>query len=189
MIAPDDPQLRRIGEPGERGLILYDGDCVLCSNWFRFVAQRDAEGKFLFTAIQSPYGRALAVRHGIDPNNPQSNAVLLDGNVNLRSDFGDRCDLSFAGLWLGARVSRHPEISARRRLFDDRAQPLQLVRQERDLLARRREIFQPGNRLKSAQRRPTTDQGASSGFSTCAMRSDDVEGGSTPTNLPSRSIR
>ena len=81
MIAPDDPQLRRIGEPGERGLILYDGDCVLCSNWFRFVAQRDAEGKFLFTAIQSPYGRALAVRHGIDPNNPQSNAVLLDGNV------------------------------------------------------------------------------------------------------------
>jgi predicted DCC family thiol-disulfide oxidoreductase YuxK len=86
MIAPDDPQLRRIGEPGERGLILYDGDCVLCSNWFRFVAQRDAEGKFLFTAIQSPYGRALAVRHGIDPNNPQSNAVLLDGNVNLRSD-------------------------------------------------------------------------------------------------------
>jgi predicted DCC family thiol-disulfide oxidoreductase YuxK len=86
MISPDDPQLRRIGEPGERGLILYDGDCVLCSNWFRFVAQRDVEGKFLFTAIQSPYGRALAIRHGIDPNNPQSNAVLIDGEVNLRSD-------------------------------------------------------------------------------------------------------
>jgi predicted DCC family thiol-disulfide oxidoreductase YuxK len=86
MISPDDPQLRRIGEPGERGLILYDGDCVLCSNWFRFVAQRDTQGKFLFTAIQSPYGRALAIRHGIDPDNPQSNAVLIDGNVNLRSD-------------------------------------------------------------------------------------------------------
>jgi predicted DCC family thiol-disulfide oxidoreductase YuxK len=86
MIPPDDPQLRSIGEPGERGLILYDGDCVLCSNWFRFVAQRDREGKFLFTAIQSPYGRALAIRHGIDPDNPQSNAVLIDGKVNLRSD-------------------------------------------------------------------------------------------------------
>jgi predicted DCC family thiol-disulfide oxidoreductase YuxK len=86
MIPPDDPQLGRIGEPGERGLILYDGDCVLCSNWFRFVAQRDAQGKFLFTAIQSPYGRALAIRHGIDPDNPQSNAVLIDGRVNLRSD-------------------------------------------------------------------------------------------------------
>ncbi len=86
MISPDDPQLRRIGEAGERGLILYDGDCVLCSNWFRFVAQRDVQGKFLFTAIQSPYGRALAIRHGIDPDNPQSNAVLIDGKVNLRSD-------------------------------------------------------------------------------------------------------
>ena len=86
MIPPDDPRLRGIGEPGERGLILYDGECVLCSNWFRFVAQRDIEGKFLFTAIQSPYGRALAVKHGIDPDHPQSNAVLIDGTVNLRSD-------------------------------------------------------------------------------------------------------
>jgi len=86
MIAPDDPQLRGIGEPGARGLVLYDGDCVLCSNWFRFVAQRDTEQKFLFTAIQSPYGRPLSIRHGIDPDNPQSNAVLIDGAVNLKSD-------------------------------------------------------------------------------------------------------
>ncbi len=52
------------------------------------VSSRSAtsQGKFLFTAIQSPYGRALAIRHGIDPDNPQSNAVLIDGKVNLRSD-------------------------------------------------------------------------------------------------------
>jgi predicted DCC family thiol-disulfide oxidoreductase YuxK len=41
---------------------------------------------FLFTPIQSDYGRALALKHGIDPDNPQSNAVLVDGTVNLRSD-------------------------------------------------------------------------------------------------------
>ncbi len=70
----------------ERALILYDGDCVICSGWFRFVAKRDTAHKFLFTAIQSPYGRALALKHGIDPDNPQSNAVLIDGTVNLRSD-------------------------------------------------------------------------------------------------------
>jgi predicted DCC family thiol-disulfide oxidoreductase YuxK len=86
MIAPDDPRLRGVGEPGGHGLILYDGVCVLCSGWMRFVAERDAERRFLFTPIQSAYGRALAVQHGIDPDNPQSNAVLIDGTVNLRSD-------------------------------------------------------------------------------------------------------
>jgi predicted DCC family thiol-disulfide oxidoreductase YuxK len=86
MIAPDDPQLHNIGQPGGPALILYDGDCVLCSGWFRFVAQRDTARRFLFTAIQSPYGRALAERYGIDPDNPQSNAVLIDGIVNLKSD-------------------------------------------------------------------------------------------------------
>lgn len=86
MIAPDDPQLRDIGEPGGHGLILYDGVCVLCSGWIRFVARRDADRLFLFTPIQSAYGRVLASKHGIDADNPQTNAVLIDGSVNLRSD-------------------------------------------------------------------------------------------------------
>ena len=86
MIAPDDPQLRNIGEPGGRGLILYDGVCVLCSRWMRFVASRDNDRVFLFTPIQSAYGRALALKHGIDADDPQSNVVLIDGTANLRSD-------------------------------------------------------------------------------------------------------
>jgi predicted DCC family thiol-disulfide oxidoreductase YuxK len=86
MISPGDPQLRNIGEPGGRGLILYDGVCVLCSGWVRFVASRDDARLFLFTPIQSEYGRALALKQHIDPDNPQSNAVLVDGTVNLRSD-------------------------------------------------------------------------------------------------------
>jgi predicted DCC family thiol-disulfide oxidoreductase YuxK len=82
-MTPDDPEL---GAPGQKGLVLYDGVCVLCSNWFRFVAERDVERRFLFTAIQSDRGRALALRLGIDPDNPDTNAVLLDGEVHLRSD-------------------------------------------------------------------------------------------------------
>ena len=86
MISPNDPQLRNVGEPGGPGLILYDGVCVLCSSWMRFVASRDEARIFLFTTIQSDYGRALALKHGIDPDEPQTNAVLIDGTVNLRSD-------------------------------------------------------------------------------------------------------
>ena len=68
------------------GTILYDGVCVLCSAWFRFVAGRDPQARFRFTPIQSSYGRALAVRLGIDPDNPQTNAVVINGIGYLRSE-------------------------------------------------------------------------------------------------------
>ena len=103
-----------MGRTGGPALILYDGDCVLCSGWFRFVAQRDVDRKFLFTAIQSRYGRALAIRHGIDPDNPQSNAVLIDGDGEPEIGFRHRRDLEPAGLWLGAGVP----ACARSRLRD-----------------------------------------------------------------------
>jgi predicted DCC family thiol-disulfide oxidoreductase YuxK len=68
------------------GTFLYDGVCVLCSNWFRFVAARDPGVQFRFTPIQGAYGRHLAVRLGIDPDNPQTNAVILNNRAYVRSD-------------------------------------------------------------------------------------------------------
>ena len=32
-------------------VILYDGVCVFCSRWIRFVAARDVARRFRFTAI------------------------------------------------------------------------------------------------------------------------------------------
>ncbi|MGV3550092.1 thiol-disulfide oxidoreductase DCC family protein [Rhizobium sp.] len=68
------------------GVILYDGDCLLCSRWVKWVVRRDPEGIFRFTAIGSPYGRAMAQRLGIDPDNPATNAVIIDGKAHLYSD-------------------------------------------------------------------------------------------------------
>ena len=74
--APDEPD----------GLILFDGVCVFCSRWVRFVIDRDPERRFRFMAIQSEPGRALAARFGIDPEAPQTNAVILDGRISFKSD-------------------------------------------------------------------------------------------------------
>lgn len=68
------------------GVILYDGICVLCSAWVRFVATRDPDRLFRFAAIQTPYGRALAERLGIDPDDPDTNALVQDGLGYRRSD-------------------------------------------------------------------------------------------------------
>jgi predicted DCC family thiol-disulfide oxidoreductase YuxK len=78
--------MAEVSEWPEDNVILFDGVCVLCSEWTRFVAKRDKAGRFRFTAIQSPYGRAMAEALGIDPDDPDTNAVTVDGRVLRRSD-------------------------------------------------------------------------------------------------------
>jgi predicted DCC family thiol-disulfide oxidoreductase YuxK len=67
-------------------VILYDGVCVFCSRWVGFVATRDRDRRFRFTAIQSAYGTRLAQAFGIDPQDPDSNAVIHGGVAYLKSD-------------------------------------------------------------------------------------------------------
>ncbi len=67
-------------------VILYDGVCVFCSRWMRFVMARDVEKRFRFTPIQSAYGTRLAQAFGIDPHDPDTNAVIHGGKAHLKSD-------------------------------------------------------------------------------------------------------
>ena len=67
-------------------VILYDGVCIFCSRWVRFVIARDAERCFRFTPIQSEYGTRLAQAIGIDPADPDTNAVIHGGVAYFKSD-------------------------------------------------------------------------------------------------------
>lgn len=67
-------------------IILYDGVCIFCSSWVRFVASRDVAKRFRFTPIQSDYGTRLAQHFGIDPNDPDTNAVIHGGEAYFKSD-------------------------------------------------------------------------------------------------------
>jgi predicted DCC family thiol-disulfide oxidoreductase YuxK len=67
-------------------MILYDGVCVFCSRWIRFIAARDQAKRFRFTAIQSAYGTRLAQAFGIDPDDPDTNAVIHGGVAHFKSD-------------------------------------------------------------------------------------------------------
>jgi predicted DCC family thiol-disulfide oxidoreductase YuxK len=67
-------------------VILYDGVCVFCSRWIRFIASRDSDKRFRFTAIQSGYGTRLAQAFGIDPEDPDTNAVIHRGVAYFKSD-------------------------------------------------------------------------------------------------------
>jgi predicted DCC family thiol-disulfide oxidoreductase YuxK len=67
-------------------VVLYDGVCVFCSRWIRFIAARDVERRFRFTAIQSGYGTRLAQAFGIDPGDPDTNAVIHGGVAHFKSE-------------------------------------------------------------------------------------------------------
>ncbi|MFT3728086.1 MAG: DCC1-like thiol-disulfide oxidoreductase family protein [Terricaulis sp.] len=67
-------------------LILFDGDCVLCSHWARVVHRRDVAHRFKFVAIQSPYGRTLAARFRINPETPQTNLAVIEGHAYFKAD-------------------------------------------------------------------------------------------------------
>lgn len=72
------------GDPD--GLMLFDGVCRFCSTSVRLVSRLDREGAIRFTPIQSPYGRVLAERHGLDPDDPTTFVFFERGEPRFRSD-------------------------------------------------------------------------------------------------------
>lgn len=109
-----------VAAPDLQDLILFDGDCVLCSRAAHFVHRRDATQRFKFVAIQSDYGRALAARFGIDPENPQTNLVVRDGRVHFKSDAA-LATLSALPGWSWARIARVVPRAFRHWLYDQLA--------------------------------------------------------------------
>lgn len=61
-------------------VIVFDGVCVLCSGWARFVLKTDRRRAFRLAAMQTPAGRRLLEQHNIDPDDPAT-FLVLDGQV------------------------------------------------------------------------------------------------------------
>jgi predicted DCC family thiol-disulfide oxidoreductase YuxK len=93
-------------------IVVYDGVCLLCSRWIRFLLKHDQEGRYLFAAMQSDSGRHLLQSHGLDPNSPLS--MLL---VESSKGYTDTAAIArvLRGLpqrhwhWLGAAVLAVPQ--------------------------------------------------------------------------------
>lgn len=69
----------------DRPLILFDGVCVLCSRFARFVAKRDG-GCFRFVAAQSRLGQALMRHYNLDVGDFETNLLLADGRAYGKLD-------------------------------------------------------------------------------------------------------
>ena len=79
----------------KRPIIIFDGKCVLCSWFARFILRTDRSGRFRLLAAQSQLGTALYNHFGLDLIGYETYVLLEDGKAFLRSEASLRI---FAGL-------------------------------------------------------------------------------------------
>ncbi len=85
-------------------IIVFDGECALCSGWVHFLLRHDRDARYCFAAMQAPKGRALLVAHGLDPDDPSS-FLLLDGDrAWTDTDAIRRVVTGLGGVWRFAQV-------------------------------------------------------------------------------------
>jgi predicted DCC family thiol-disulfide oxidoreductase YuxK len=72
--------------PDDKALVVFDGVCVLCSGFAKFILKRDPACAFRLTTAQSPIGQALFRHYGLDTETLEPNLVLIDGHPYAKLD-------------------------------------------------------------------------------------------------------
>ena len=68
----------------DKNVIVFDGECVLCSAFFRFVVDRDQRKQFHFVFAQSELGEALYNHYRLKTEDYDTNLVIIKGILHER---------------------------------------------------------------------------------------------------------
>ncbi len=66
--------------------VIFDGHCVLCARFFRFVLRYDRAARFHFAVVQSPLGREVYAAQGLPDDPADTFLVICDGQVFQKLD-------------------------------------------------------------------------------------------------------
>jgi len=124
-------------------VLLYDGDCGLCSRLVQFVLRRDRAGRFHFAALQSAVGRELLGRHGVE--------AIGDTFYVLRGDAPALLDRAQAALFVARELGLPWSLAGIARVL-----PRRLLDRAYGVVARNRHRLGP----PAACDLPTADQRA-----------------------------
>ena len=69
-----------------QNLIVFDGECVLCSSFYRFVLRHDRAQAFNFATAQSEVGQALYRSLDLSTTDYETNLVVVNGRVYAHLD-------------------------------------------------------------------------------------------------------
>ena len=98
-------------------IIVFDGVCVVCNGWVRFLLKREGAANYRFAAMQGTTGRRLLAENGLDPEDPVSMLLVEDGVASSDSDAVLRVLASLGGAYRLAAAARVVPRPLRDRLY------------------------------------------------------------------------
>ena len=72
--------------PDDKAVLFFDGVCVLCTGFARYVLRHDRRQVIRLCSAQSPLGQAIYRHYGLDTVNFTTNILLRDGAAYFKSD-------------------------------------------------------------------------------------------------------
>ena len=82
-----------------RNLIVFDGDCVLCSRFFKFILRFDQNNSFHFATAHSEFGGTLYKELDLPPNEFETNIIIVDGLIYQKLDAFCAAMTEIGGGW------------------------------------------------------------------------------------------
>jgi predicted DCC family thiol-disulfide oxidoreductase YuxK len=131
----DDPTVPHFAD--DRPVIIFDGECVLCSGSAQFVMRHDRRKLYRLLAAQTPLGRALYAHYGLDAQTYETMILIVDGVALLQSEAVIRIAQGLGFPWSLAAVARIMPRSWRDALYGV------LARNRLRILGRRETCFMP----------------------------------------------
>src|SRR5438477_3917779 len=104
--------------PDDRPVIIFDGQCVLCSGFAQFVLRHDRQRQFRLLAAQTPLGSALYRHFGLDPVEYETNLLIENGRAWVKSEGSIRIFVRLGFPWSLAAACRAVPYRLRERLYD-----------------------------------------------------------------------
>lgn len=102
----------------DKPIIVFDGECIFCSGWVRFLLRHDRRAQYRYLTAQSPLGQALYRHYGLDASSFESNILIEGGVARFKSD-GSTRTLARLGLpWSLVNVCRILPAALRDPLYD-----------------------------------------------------------------------
>ncbi|MCC4597199.1 thiol-disulfide oxidoreductase DCC family protein [Xanthomonas campestris pv. phormiicola] len=106
MSRPDRARGATLAADADSAIVVFDGVCLLCSRWVRFLLRFDRRGRYRFASLQSARGRALLRDNGLDPDDPLSFLLLTPQRAWTGSDAAIGVIAGLGGAWRIVAVLR-----------------------------------------------------------------------------------
>jgi predicted DCC family thiol-disulfide oxidoreductase YuxK len=88
----------------QRPVVLFDGECGLCSRGVLFILTHEREPTLRFASLQSAFGQDHILRHGLAQQDTM--VYLIDGQAFIRSDAALAISKHLRAPWRWLAVGR-----------------------------------------------------------------------------------